>query len=377
MSSLARRSLLVAAVTGLTATACQPPAPPAAAELDDLLRRWTAAVLAADRRAHAALWAAGEAPDSLLDLDLVAFDATRSGADVAVDWRPRDSDSALHHDLVIEAVRDPAGSPVLRFGPATPGVAVPLWRAESVTRVDAGTCHLLVGGPGDVWAGRPVAHWTGVLTDAANTAAARSGRPPTPVWAVLPSSTQVLSAILGGADAARAGAAAYTTVMGEGPVQVLLDPTQLGALAEAGARALLVHELVHVVTDAPYTPLPTWVEEGYAEAVTWADDETNGWSQVADLLARVRDRPGDPVAVPSDAEFAGDPLAYGIAWTRCRWQLDHGGWSALRQWYDLQAPPVPDRTAVDEAAALHQVYGLDVATRDRRWWAWLVQRAAA
>lgn len=413
MSVLARRSFLaagsavgIAAVSAVTSgcrAASSPTTPTTPADLDDLLARWTRAVLARDRVAHDALWADGGAsratvPASLPDLDLVAFAATRAGATTGVgattrvDWQPRDS-GGLRHELPIDAVRGESGRLVLRFGDVPPGNPVPLWWTGPSLRVDRGDAHLLVGTTGsdgqraDTWAGRPLNEWADLLAAAVRVAMSRTGRTRSgtqqPVWALLPRSTRDLQAVLGAEDAARAGAAAYTTVVGAGPaeqpgagvVQVLLDPTQLGALAPAEARALLVHEVVHVVTAAPRTSVATWVEEGYAEVVAWADDEPGGWVQAQPLLARARQQPDLPPATPSDDAFAADPLGYAISWTRCRWLLDRGGWSALRRWYDLQSLPPAASPPRDESAACREVYGMDAASRDRQWWAWLVDRA--
>ncbi len=304
-----------------------------------LLSSWADAVLAGDQPAERDLWTDSPA---VAGLGLAGFTVADSPDGVDITWQLPD-DAPQTHRLPI-AVVDHIGGERLSLGPlpdpadpATRIDPVPLWGLGPCTTVLGQDCGLLVSAAvaEDRWAGRPLSTWVDLTDRAVAAVRDRTGDDVVRVWLQCPFAPQQLLSL--GATV-NEHAAASTWAMGNGPIHVLLDPLRVGALGDAEVLALLTHEIVHVVTDAPRTALPLWVEEGYAEAVTWADDEAGGWRQAEGLLARVRAHGTDALRVPTDDEFAdASTEPYARAWTVCRWLQEASGaddqqrW--LRDWY--------------------------------------------
>ncbi len=89
-----------------------------------------------------------------------------------------------------------------------------------------------------------------------------------------------------------------------------------GVLTQDGRQAVLTHELVHVATESLTTQrTPSWLVEGFAEAVAWSDVRAVPDRVVAqELAAQVRAH-RLPEALPSETDFTARPaLAYQQAW---------------------------------------------------------------
>lgn len=440
MSPVSRRNLIglgaLAATAAVGLSGCQPTSTAVDdVEVDDLLTDWTRAVQDRDRDGHDRVWAAS-APEfvtrlaSLLDLGLVEFAATRTAGPertlegprlIDVAWR-LPGDTVQRHRLPVVASRlagDPALAPGTLAPPAS-GTAdplpMPLWWLQDTVAVTGDHVGLLVGGAESEdgsWGGKPLDTWRGWAERSAVAVSERTGRQTSAdrrVWFEMPGSTEVAQRLLGGdtfgavaalavvvgevpAEGGTDGSADEETAgkVGEeapGPVHVVLDPPQLGALSGGPAVALLTHEAVHVVTAAPRTELPLWVEEGWAEAVGWAEDDAIAWSQAGELLRRIRSGKAT-IAIPDDAAFDSDgdedelAITYALSWSVCRWMVQEGqrrgapddGWALPRRWYDLQAP-ADGSPGVSEEEACAAVLDMSADDRERRWQDWLAVEAA-
>lgn len=344
---------------------------------DRLLAAWGDAVRTGDVEAESGLFPDGQAP-SAAACGLAAFDVAAEPEQpdtVRVTWQLPE-DRAQTHRLGIGVVGGQGEWLLTRTEPGG-DAAVPLWWLGQCRVVSGTRSAILVAtaDPQAPWGARPISDWLDLADRAVATAGERTGRDHVRLWLQLASTPEQLARLGVTASATAAGGA---WVMGDGPMHVVLDPGVAGALNEAEAGALLLHETVHVLTDSGRTDLPLWVEEGYAEAVTWADDEQGGWLQAGDLLAWIAAEGADGLTIPTDDEFAGAD-AYVRAWSLCLWMQDHhrDGWQALRCWYDRQAPPSaggPDtrRTASD---ALAEVFGLSEHERLVRWRRWMAEQA--
>ncbi|MGD7705943.1 hypothetical protein [Microlunatus sp. Y2014] len=352
-----------------------------------LVAAWATAVTDRDAAAHDRIWADGTgiAPDALRDnlfaLPLAEFAATPApedlhpgGIDVDVTWRLDHESVAARHRLRLATTAGTAAEPklaTLRTPPGEVDLLTPQWYEERLTveRSD----HVVV------LAGRDQAptRWHAVLEPALAVAGMRVGRDVGTVTVQAPATEAVLAQLIGAELGPDATWAALCRPVGRGspaPVRLLLHPVRAGAMTDPERAALMRHEAVHLLTDSPRSSLPLWVEEGYAEAVTWADDDAGGWRQAEPLLAELA-AGGQPAWPPTDGEFGGAAAAraYALAWSGCRWLLEVAGWPELRRWYDLQAP-VDGTAGIDEIAALQQVYGITDAQRRERWAAWLGER---
>lgn len=304
-----------------------------------LLESWADAVRAGDPLAEQALW--GDSP-AVAALGLTSFDVADTPDGVDITWQLPDDLPQVHRIAISVDGRDE-----LLFTGEPTAAATPLWRLGTCTVTLGERSGLLVLGPTpqEGWAGRPLADWARLADRAAAAVTERTGEDLVRVWLQLPTTSGQL-ALLGAAPAESAAASCW--VMGDGPIHVLLDPVRAGALNEAELVALLTHEIVHIVTDSPRTDLPLWVEEGYAEAIAWAEDEDAGWQQTGPLLAHLHEQGAATFAVPTDDEFASaSPEPYARAWTVCRWLQDTSGasdpWSWLRDWYGTTTALSPEQ----------------------------------
>ena len=148
------------------------------------------------------------------------------------------------------------------------------------------------------------------------------------VVVLIPDTQQEMSQVIGEQFAlshiAAVATADYTdahthTVRGQ---RVVVNPSNLDRLGEAGRRIVLRHEITHVATRAATGgSAPTWLVEGFADYVGYLDAGVPVTVAAQELRAEVR-RGSVPVRLPTDTEFDGDnprlPQSYEEAWFACR-----------------------------------------------------------
>ncbi|MGB2766943.1 MAG: hypothetical protein WBC14_07605, partial [Propionicimonas sp.] len=94
------------------------------------------------------------------------------------------------------------------------------------------------------------------------------------------------------------------TVCDNGSPRIVVNPTQLDA-GRGYLDALLIHEAVHVATNAPCDPAgPQWVREGLAEWVA-AEHSPSTRAYDREWVVWHLSRHQVPRSLPSDADFTG------------------------------------------------------------------------
>lgn len=105
------------------------------------------------------------------------------------------------------------------------------------------------------------------------------------------------------------------------PVHVFLNPAQMRRLEPVGAQVVVSHEAVHVALDAPGSPVPLWLSEGFADYVALRDVDLPPSRTAAQVLQQVRTR-GVPRSLPDDDDFDEQSdrfgASYEAAWWACR-----------------------------------------------------------
>lgn len=143
-------------------------------------------------------------------------------------------------------------------------------------------------------------------------------------------------------------AAVTTTVDGSlvpgSPVHVFLNPAVFGQLLRRGAQVVISHETTHVATRGPFSRMPTWLLEGFADYVALAHAGVPVRTAAAQVLARIRQH-GLPHGLPTAAQL--EPTATGLgatyeeAWLACRYLAAQYGQSALVRFYDTVRAGTP------------------------------------
>jgi hypothetical protein len=110
--------------------------------------------------------------------------------------------------------------------------------------------------------------------------------------------------------------------------------TAWDGLTPAGRQEVLTHELVHVATDALTTPrTPTWLVEGFAEAVAVRGSGLPDRVVAQELAAAVA-RGYLPTVLPTTRDFAQMPaLAYQESWLAVELLVRRDGAAAVRRLY--------------------------------------------
>ncbi|MGN6781808.1 MAG: hypothetical protein ACTHJH_09930 [Marmoricola sp.] len=147
-------------------------------------------------------------------------------------------------------------------------------------------------------------------------------------------------------------AAVTTTVDGSlqrgSPVHVFVNRTVFDDLKRRGAQVVISHEATHVATRGPFSDMPTWLLEGFADYVALDHADVPVQVAAAQVLARIR-RHGLPTHLPSAADL--QPSATGLgatyeeAWLACRYLAGQYGETTLVRFYDT----VRAGTPLDEA----------------------------
>jgi hypothetical protein len=153
--------------------------------------------------------------------------------------------------------------------------------------------------------------------------------------------------------------AAVTIGRADAPAdEVLINGTAFDDLRALGRRVVLTHELVHVATRATGSrSAPTWLEEGYADYVAYADTGLSAGQVAGAALAQVR-KDGVPHGLPSANDFnaAGDnaEAAYGEAWLAAQLIASKaGGAHRMKAFYQRAAVGSAAETSKARAGAVN------------------------
>lgn len=163
-------------------------------------------------------------------------------------------------------------------------------------------------------------------------------------------------------------AAVTTTVDGSlqqgSPVHVFINRSVFDDLKRRGAQVVISHEATHVATRGPFSDMPTWLLEGFADYVALDHADVPVHVAAAQVLARIR-RDGLPTHLPTAADLqpsaAGLGATYEEAWLACRYLGAQYGEARLVRFYDT----VRAGTPLDEA--FRQVLGVSQGAFLRGW----------
>jgi hypothetical protein len=150
--------------------------------------------------------------------------------------------------------------------------------------------------------------------------------------------------------------------------RVVLNPVNLSRLTALGRGIVLRHEITHVASrGATSETMPTWLIEGFADYVGYADTGVPAGVIAQDLRAQVRAGSWTGT-LPADRDFRGDAprlaVAYEAGWTACRLIVARAGVGGLVRFYRLVGTGGADRSAALNAAlrqVLHTSYAGFVA----------------
>jgi hypothetical protein len=160
---------------------------------------------------------------------------------------------------------------------------------------------------------------------------------------------------------------------------VLINGEAFDQLSVLGRRVVLTHELVHVATRATGSwSAPTWLSEGYADYVAYADTGLSAQEVAGEALDAVRaGRLPDALPATDDFNAAGDEAAagYGFAWAAVELiAAKAGDANRMKAFYRQAAAPGAGAAGLD--AALTGVGLGDTAGFVKVWQAHLRKLAA-
>jgi hypothetical protein len=157
----------------------------------------------------------------------------------------------------------------------------------------------------------------------------------------VPSTQRGLERAVGARPGQYDGIAAVTTTMNvsrsrSAPVHVYVNPVVFAPLKPRGAQVVLTHEATHVATDAPTSPSPIWLVEGFADYVALRAQGLP-MAATASRIAGLVHRKGLPARLPGQAEFAAGAAhleaRYESAWLACRLLAARAGAGVLTSFY--------------------------------------------
>ncbi|OQD54755.1 hypothetical protein BM536_022945 [Streptomyces phaeoluteigriseus] len=322
----------------------------ARAEVQRVLDRRAAAVLAHDPAAHAATGDPA-AYTRLRAVPLAAWSyrvtAVRPGgdeaaADAELSYRIEGHDRApVTVTRTLRLTRDEAGRWAVASERPAGKAGQQLWDQGTVSVV-RGT-HSLVLGVGQ--SGALLRTFAGLADRAVPAVSQAWGTD----WArqvvvLVPKSLDGMAALLGSPASSYRGIAAVTTgETGGGPDapadRVIVNPEAYAMLGPVGRQVVLTHETTHVATRSDTNAAtPLWLSEGYADWVGYRGTGRTPDEAAPELQKAVREArlPGE---LPSDGDFgfAGDAArlarAYEGGWTACRMIADRWGEEKLDAFY--------------------------------------------
>ncbi|MFI1756321.1 hypothetical protein [Streptomyces sp. NPDC020571] len=186
------------------------------------------------------------------------------------------------------------------------------------------------------------------------------------VVVVVPRSVEGMAGLLGSPASSYRGIAAVTTGETGGrehaPAdRIIVNPDAYGLLGTLGKQVVLTHETTHVATRADTTSAtPLWLSEGYADWVGYRDTGRTA-AQAAPELADAVAEGRVPARLPADEDFGftaeAEQLAraYEGGWLACRMIAEQWGEDRLDAFYRAVGAH-GDRTGAVEDA-LHTVLG--------------------
>ncbi|MFF9491090.1 hypothetical protein [Streptomyces flaveolus] len=193
---------------------------------------------------------------------------------------------------------------------------------------------------------------------------------------VVPESLEGMAGLLGSPASSYRGIAAVTTGETGGREQapadrIIVNPDAYGLLGSLGKQVVLTHETTHVATRVHTTAAtPLWLSEGYADWVGYRADGREP-SQAAAELARAVSEGRVPGGLPTDEDFGftgeADELAraYEGGWLACRMIADQWGEDRLDAFY--RAVGAHDGRAGAVEDALRDVLGTTQDAFTARW----------
>ncbi|MFD5252191.1 hypothetical protein ACFWM5_05020 [Streptomyces bobili] len=340
----------------------------ARAEVQRVLDRRAAAVLAHDRAAYAATGDPA-AYTRMRAVPLAAWSyrvtAVRSGgsaaavaADAELSYRIEGHDRApVTVARTLRLTRDGAGRWAVASEKPARKAGQQLWDQGTVTVV-RGT-HSLVLGVGQ--SGSLLRSFAGLADRAVPAVSQAWGTD----WArqvvvLVPKSLDGMAALLGSPASSYRGIAAVTTgETGGGPDapadRVIVNPDAYAMLGPVGQQVVLTHETTHVATRSDTNAAtPLWLSEGYADWVGYRGTGRTPDEAAPELQKAVREGRA-PVELPSDQDFgfAGDAArlarAYEGGWTACRMIAERWGEEKLDAFYRAVGEHGKRPGAVEEA----------------------------
>lgn len=302
--------------------------------------------------------------------------------ETTVTWRLTGESTPASHRVWVTFVQDTAA---VRIAGTTDGDGSdpqPLWWTGPVTAATVRGSTALVSGDADSAARART--WASRAAVAAREVASRID--PDRRWTArlvieVPKDQADFERVLGVTTGSYAGIAAVTWPEGPDPktaaLRIIVNPglvaqTGGGGLADEGVAILLTHEATHVATRSAASPAPTWLVEGYADAIAYEAHPATVDTAAAVALDDVTLH-GPPAALPSDADFAPGAarldLTYARAWLACRYVAETSSPTGLNRLYDA----VDTGTSLDDA--LQSVLGVDETAFVRGWRTWLATAA--
>lgn len=196
------------------------------------------------------------------------------------------------------------------------------------------------------------------------------------VVVVVPRSLEGMAGLLGSPASSYRGIAAVTTGETGGrehaPAdRVVVNPDAYGLLGDLGKQVVLTHETTHVATRSDTTSAtPLWLSEGYAD---WVGYRGTGRAstQSAPELTRAVSEGRTPDRLPADEDFGftadADELAraYESGWLACRMIAAQWGEDRLNALY--RAVGAHDERAGAVEDAMGEVLGTTPQEFTRRW----------
>ncbi|MFD6191344.1 MULTISPECIES: hypothetical protein [unclassified Streptomyces] len=196
------------------------------------------------------------------------------------------------------------------------------------------------------------------------------------VVVVVPRSVEGMAGLLGSPASSYRGIAAVTTGETGGrehaPAdRIIVNPDAYGLLGSLGKQVVLTHETTHVATRADTTSAtPLWLSEGYADWVGYRGSGRTA-AQAAPELADAVAEGRVPARLPTDEDFGFTADAEALArayeggWLACRMIAEQWGEDRLDAFYRSVGAHAERAGAIEDA--LHEVLGTTPTDFTARW----------